>query len=231
MILTAHQPMFLPWLGLFAKIAMADQFVIFDDVPFERHGFGNRNYIRTQNGAVMLTVPVKLNNHLDKPVRLIEIDNSRNGVWRRKHLRSIEVAYAKAPFFAEYFPVMQELYAKEWSHLTPLCVAMTEVFMRKLGINVPIVRASERGFVGQKSALVLDMCLKCGASEYIFGAQGRDYADRDAFARAGVKVVFQDYRHPVYPQIHGGFEPRMSVLDLLMNCGPRSLEILTNRSG
>ncbi len=221
--------MFLPWLGLFAKIAMADQFVIFDDVPFERHGFGNRNYIRTQNGKLMLTVPIKLHNHLDKPIRLVEIDNTRNGIWRHKHIRSIEIAYAKAPFFDEYFPIMQGLYATEWTHLAPLCVAMTEIFMNKLGINVPVVQASEQGFVGEKSALVLDMCVKCGATEYIFGAQGRDYADVAEFERAGVKTVFQDYQHPVYPQIHGGFESRMSVLDLLMNCGPGSLKILTNQ--
>lgn len=214
MILTAHQPMYLPWLGLFDKIRQADTFCIFDDVPFERHGFGNRNWIKTANGPLLLTVPIHLQDHLDKPIREVQIDNSRN--WQRKHLRAIEMAYAKAPRFGEVFPTLSEIYEREWSTLAGLNEAILRRFLTLFGIDVEIVTASEQGFSGSKSALVLDMCRQLGAAEYIFGAQGRDYVDLNAFADAGVKVRFQEYDHPIYPQLHGEFIPKMSALDYLM---------------
>lgn len=228
MILTAHQPMFMPWLGLFAKIAAADQFVVFDDVPFERHGFGNRNKILTHSGVQWLTVPVHLDDHLERPIRTIEIADEH--YWRRKHLRTIELAYQKAPHFEAVFDAVKAIYAKDWRTLAGLNQALLSFFMGYLEINVPILTASEQGFRGEKSDLVLDMCIKCGATEYIFGAQGRGYADLEAFERAGIKVWFQDYQHPTYPQLHGGFEPYMSILDLVMNCGPESREILLSSS-
>lgn len=223
MILTAHQPMFLPWLGLFAKIAAADQFVIFDAVPFERHGFGNRNRIKTAQGIQWLTVPVHLNGHLDKPTCQLEIVP---GNWRRKHLRTIELAYAGAPYFAAYYEPLQEIYSKDWHYLAGLNRALLDWLLACLGIQIPIICASEQGFEGSKSELVLDMCLKLGATEYIFGALGREYADVEAFEKAGVKVWFQDYQHPRYAQLHGEFVPNLSVLDLLMNVGPDSLKVL-----
>ena len=90
----------------------------------------------------------------------------------------------------------------------------------------PLTRQARHDFQGNKSELVLDMCKKLGATSYIFGAQGRNYADVDSFLDCGIKVYFQDYKHPVYPQLHGDFEPYMSVIDLLFNVGPESFDVL-----
>jgi hypothetical protein len=70
------------------------------------------------------------------------------------------------------------------------------------------------------------MCRQLGANTYIFGAQGRNYADVGSFTSAGIDARFQDYQHPTYPQLHGSFEPYMSVIDLLFNAGPESAKIL-----
>ena len=104
---------------------------------------------------------------------------------------------------------------------------MLRWFLDELGIEVAFDRASDHDFRGAKSDLVLDMCLQLGATRYVFGALGRDYADTAAFAAAGVEAVFQEYRHPAYPQLHGAFEPYMSIVDLLFNCGDESAGILT----
>ena len=224
MILTAAQPAFLPWLGLFAKIAAADQFVLFDAVPFERHGFGNRNQIKTAQGVQWLTVPVHLNGHLTKPICEIEI---APGTWKRKHLRAIELAYQHAPYFDRYFDPLRTIYLKQWQYLSGFNNALLFWLLDELGIKTQVSYASEQGFEGEKSALVLDMCLKMGATEYLFGAKGWDYADIAAFEKAGVEAWFQDYQHPKYPQQHGEFVEKMSVIDLLFNCGPASLSIIT----
>lgn len=227
MILTSSQPCFLPWLGLMEKISRADTYCVFDDVPFERHGFGNRNSIKGPNGAQMLTVPVHLDKHLDVPIYRIMIANAQD--WRRKHLRAIALAYQKAEYFDEYFPALQEIYSHKWALLCGINHELFKFLLKALRIDVEIVIASEQDFTGTKSELVLDMCLKLGATEYIFGSQGKDYADVEAFEKAGVAVSFQDYQHPSYKQVgRGEFASHLSVLDLLMTNGPYSLEILRN---
>lgn len=227
MILTAGQCGYLPWIGFFAKLAQADLFCSFDAVQFEKHGWNNRNYIKTNTGPLMLTVPVESKNHLEK--RLCEIQTVP-GNWTRKHMRSIEFAYRKAPHFEQHYAgvgAILDLYA-DGGLLADLNEDLLRYFLRALGMQLPIVRASDYQFKGEKSALVLDMCIQLKAGTYIFGGEGESYADKAAFHEAGIMPLFQKYEHPEYPQLHGKFEPRMCILDLLMNCGPDSLDILTN---
>lgn len=229
MILTAHQPCYMPWLGYFAKIAKADKFCIFDCVPFSRHDYTNRVQIKTKDGAQWLTVPVEHTGErqLLKDVRIA------SGPWQRKNLRAIECAYSKAPHFERYWAELPAIMGAA-ADCTMLADCTRTLFlwcMEKLGLsNKPITLASNYDFKGEKSALVLDMCRQLGASQYIFGTKGRDYADVEAFGREGVLVQFQDYQHPVYPQLHGEFVPGLSVVDLLMNCGPDSLDVLMGRA-
>jgi hypothetical protein len=229
MILTAHQPLYLGgWLGLFDKIAQAESFVIFDVCPAESSGFENRNKILTNTGELMLTVPIRRS----RSERLSEIRIVDDRSWARKHWRSIEAAYQKAPFWSRYGPELQPFYmATHWQRLVDLDEVLLRWCMNVLGVKRPIRRASTLGpLIGAKSELVLSMCKAMGATTYIFGAMGRNYADVSAFERAGIEVRFQDYQHPTYPQTQAGFVPRLSVLDLLMNCGPDSLKVLRNGS-
>lgn len=225
MIVTAHQSAYLPWCGLIDKIAQADKFCIFDVCPQESSGFENRNRILGPTGEQWLTVPV----HRDRHLPLSQVRVVKGDPWRRKHWRSIELAYYKAKFWNEYAPTFECFYTRDWDLLVDLTHEMLAWFLDRLGVAVPIVRASSIGCEGAKSALVLDMCKRLGATEYIFGALGKDYADVAAFKAAGIKVRFQEYKHPTYPQMRRGFVPNLSVLDLMMNCGPKSLEILAGR--
>lgn len=224
MILTAHQPAYLPWLGLFHKIIISDIYVYLDNVQFEKNSFTNRNKVRTVNGPVWLTVPVLLKNHMNKTIKEIEINNSVN--WRKKHWRSIYFAYKKTPYFTKYSDFFEDVYKKEWHYLVDLNEYMLKWFLRELGTKVNYYKASELNFEGYKSELVLDMCKKLGADLYIFGALGKNYAKEEEFAQEGIRIYFQDYTHPVYRQIGQDFIPYMSIIDLLFNCGPDSYEIL-----
>lgn len=228
MILTAHQPVYLPWLGLFHKIALADMFISFNQVQYQPKDWNNRNQIKTNQGPIWLSVPVLRKGYLEKSISDIEINN--NEPWARKHWKSLQVAYAKAPYFKLYADFFADIYSRRWESLVDLNETMLKGFLEILGINVPVHSAAEWNFVGAKSELVLDMCIQAGASDYIFGAQGRDYADVDAFTSAGVTAHFQDYSHPTYPQLHGEFMPYMSIVDLLFNCGDDSYSILMTGS-
>ncbi len=224
MILTAHQPVYLPWLGLFHKIALADLFISFDQVQYLPQDWNNRNIIKTAQGPIWLTVPVLRKGYLEKTISDIEINN--NEPWARKHWRSLKNAYVKAPYFANYADFFEDTYHKHWESLVELNTYMLRWFLDTLKIQIPVHSAGEWQFQGEKSDLVLDMCIQTGAKQYIFGALGRDYANVQTFENAGVKPHFQDYNHPVYRQLHGDFIPYMSIVDLLFNCGDESLDIL-----
>jgi hypothetical protein len=71
----------------------------------------------------------------------------------------------------------------------------------------------------------LEICRHFKATEYFSGPFGRDYIDQQAFDEAGIKIVYHDYDHPVYPQYqgkngNGEFVSHLSIVDLLFNCGP-----------
>ncbi len=224
MILSAHQPLYLPWAGFFHKIALADQFCVFDAVQFEYHEFGNRNRIMTHQGPLLLTVPVEKKGHLTRRFCDMKIDGS---IWAEKHAKALRLSYAKAPFFKDYMEPLEAILRKHHVFLADLNVEILVWLLACLGLDRPIARASDCNFTGVGSALVLDMCLQLRANRYIFGSLGRDYADLKSFNDAGVEAVFQTYTPPVYKQVHRKpFEPRLSVLDLLFNEGANSLAVL-----
>ncbi|OHA70648.1 MAG: hypothetical protein A3D64_01350 [Candidatus Wildermuthbacteria bacterium RIFCSPHIGHO2_02_FULL_49_9] len=224
MILTAHQPLYLPWLGLFHKAALADGFCLVDSVQYLPKEFMNRNRIKTPQGPMWLTVPVQRKGYRDKETREIEINNVLD--WRRKHWKALQINYGKAPYFSRYADFFEDVYKRDWQYIAQLNEHILRWLFQELGIKGGFWKTSELGVEGKKSDFVLDMCKKLGAELYIFGALGKDYAKKEDFAKAGIKLYFQDYQHPVYQQLHGEFLSHMSIVDLLFNHGPRSLEIL-----
>lgn len=228
MILTAHQPVYLPWLGLFHKVALADTFCFFDDVQYQPKSYNNRNKIKMSNGPHWLSVPVLRAGYLERSYLDIKINNSID--WRKKHWRSIESSYNKAPFFEEYADKLRPVYETPWRYLVDLNFEMILTFLRLLGLKPKVVKMSDYEFKGTKSELVLDMCKTLEADIYIFGEEGRNYVNVLAFHEASVAPYFQSYIHPEYPQIGGEFVPYLSVIDLLFNCGPSSLDIILSEN-
>jgi hypothetical protein len=227
MILTAHQPSYLPWLGLLSKIMKADLFCYFDCVQYQKKEYDNRNYIKTNNGALLLSVPVESKNHLLKKVNQIKIIN--NG-WNKKHLKSIQLAYKKAKYFKDYFFEIEKILSEKNLKLTELNFKILKFLLNSFNIKIPIVKASDYNFRGAKSSLVLDMCKQLKVKEYIFGGEGKNYADVKEFEKNNIKVHFEKFNHPKYTQLHGEFIPNLSSIDLLFNEGPNSSKILSKNN-
>jgi len=224
MILTAHQPTFLPWTGLLHKIALAEKFIVFDAVQFEYHEYGNRCRILTDQGVQFVTVPVKTQGHTSKRFCDMEIADPK---WADKAVKTIRGSYAKTKFFKTYSPELFEIMRAHPADLATLNVELMAFLLKSFGIERPTARASSFDFAGYKSGLVLDMCKTLGAETYVFGANGKDYADRQSFVDANVKVKFQRFTPAWYSQGWGRhFTPGLSSLDLLLRYGPRSLEIV-----
>jgi len=226
-ILSAHQPAYLPWLGYFDKIARADVFVFLDTVQFEKNSFINRNKIKTAQGPQWLTIPVRVKGHIQASLRETLIDDTQP--WRSKHLKSLEMNYRKAPGFKECFPKIEQLFSIQQSNLAELCWQQLRFWVTEFRINTRIVRASEFQITSRKSQLILDLCQHFGAGKYLSGAMGRNYLDEDLFADSGMTIDYQDFRHPAYPQLWGNFEPYMCIVDYWMNCGSDIQHVMTGK--
>lgn len=234
MRVTGHQPNYLPYLGFFHKIALADLYVVVDNTQFVKRGpFGwiHRNRIRTdaREGWSWLTVPVLTKGKFSQLIRETYIDNELP--WQRKHLKATEWHYRKAPYFDTYMRFLRSVLEKKPQVLSDLTEALIRGLLDLLGIGTKTVRASELGISGKGTGYVLDLCKKTGATTYVSGVHGKDYLDESAFAAAGVKLEYQQFAHPVYGQVYADrFVPNLAIIDLLMNEGPRSKDILMSPS-
>ena len=222
------QPGYLPWLGFFEQMYRSNIFVIYDDVQYDKHGWRNRNRIKTANGIQWLTVPVHVSLKEPLLIKEVRIDNRQN--WAKKHLLSIRQNYAKAPFLKEYINIFEEAYSKEWEYL----VDVDMYFITKLAEclhmkDKEIIMSSNLNVKGDRIERLINICKIFNANTFYEGAIGKNYIDEGYFNRHGIKVEYQDYKHPVYKQLYGVFVPYLSAIDLLFNHGRESLSILTNK--
>jgi hypothetical protein len=222
------QPGYLPWLGFFDQLRRCDVFVYYDDVQYDKHGWRNRNRIKTQAGPLWLTVPVR-HTGLGLP-RIIDVEIDSRTAWARKHVASVRQAYASAPFLRRYLPELEELLLRHWERIADLDIAAAGMMARWLGLTRRIERSSELGVGGERSERLLATCRHFGATTYLSGDAAQEYLDTGLFERHGIQVEWQRFAHPVYPQLHGAFEPYMSALDLILNCGDGSLAVLEGRA-
>jgi hypothetical protein len=229
-IVAAHQPAFLPWLGYLHKMASCDLFVVVDCVQYEAQNFQNRNRVKRNDGAGWLTVPLHRGSR-DAAITDKRICNQARGrhAWGRIAWRTLEVHYARAPFWSSYAPELREVLLAPWERLVDLDAATLELARRWLAITTPVVRSSTLGLVGVKSERIADMCRKVNASAYLSGLGGSAaYLDPGVLTRSGIDVRWQRFEHPVYRQRYPalGFVPNLAFVDLVMNCGPEASAIL-----
>jgi len=226
-VVAIHQPQYLPWLGYFDKIYRCDVFCLLDTVQYKKNEFQNRNRIKTTDGWQWLTVPVTYR----FPQRIEEVGVNQTVDWQRKHLQALKTNYSKAPFFEIYFGRFEELYQHSYEFLVQVNVACIKSLMKLLGLERKLVLASSLPVETEDPTLrLVEICKKLGGDFYLSGRDGANYMDIDMFAGHQIDILFQDFQHPQYPQCFGPFEPNMSVVDLLFNCGQESLAIMSEAS-
>ena len=222
-MLAAHQPQFAPWLGFFDKLDRADVFVLLDNVQYKKNEWQNRNRIKGAAGPQWLTIPVS--GRFGQEIGELDIAQREN--WQARHLKTLRTCYSRAPHFAETFSHYERIASRRWEKLADLNVQLLRDLVEQLNLETKILLASELGpLPDHRDERLIELCRKCGARNYLAGAGGRGYMELERYQAAGLDVIFQNYQHPAYPQLFGPFTPNLSVLDLLFNCGPTSMEIL-----
>jgi len=231
MIVAAHQPHYLPWLGYLDKLAKCDLFVVMDDLQYEAQNFQNRNRIKLNHGPSWLTVPLLRGAQTDRVLDK-RIDNTGRGGrhhWQQRTWRTLVTHYGRTPYFERYAPALEEVYARRWDLLVELDLHMLELARGWLGIARPIVRASSLELSGVRTERIAALCRAVGATVYLSGRGGSaGYLDTELLARAGVATLWQRFAHPVYPQRYPGlgFVSHLGFLDLLLNCGLAAASLL-----
>ena len=226
-IIAIHQPNYIPWLGYFYKMAHCDIFVYLDTVQYPRgQSFSPRNRIKTPNGVQYLTIPIRTPEGKQGKVKFNEVSFA-DEKWKQKHLRTIEMNYGRAPYFEQIF----ELYKAgitSADRFLDLNINLIESFATYLDIKTERIRLSELlNEVRGKTLLIVDICKALEVDTYLSGqGGGREYNDETILDENGIELIYSDFRHPVYPQLWGEFEPGLSIIDLLFNCGLHSKAFL-----
>ncbi len=225
------QPGYLPWLGFFEQMSRCELFVIYDDVQYTKKDWRNRNRIKTDRGAMWLTVPVITKGRFHQLIKDVKIDNSQN--WKKQHLKSLELWYKRSPCFGLYYDELKNILEKNRTFLVDLDNEIIFWLAGKLGLKRKMILSSSLNLSStSRQEKVVEICHKVNAVCMYDGKSSRNFIDTGYFNRHGISVEFQDYRHPYYNQLwleEQGFISHLSVIDLLFNHGPESLDIITGK--
>ena len=229
MIISTHQPYFIPYPGFFYKARQSDIFVILDTVQFPQGTtWISRNRLKNDQGTLWLTVPVwKKGLGLQ---RICDVRICHAFRWVTKHLASLRSAYARAPYVADHLPFIEDTYWTRFEKLIDLNLAFIHYLFRQLHIETEIKLLSELGIQSSGNHLLVDICRQLSASVYLAQAAAVNYLDSSLFQKAGLQI--QSIKPPVwiYPQLWGPFIGNLSILDMLFNCGPKAQDILLPKS-
>jgi hypothetical protein len=229
-IVTMHQPNYLPWIGLFSKVAQTECFVIMDTFQYTRHGVIHRNKIRTNVGSSYLTIPVGKEFAVAK---IKDVTLPQDKTWREIHWQSIYHNYVKTDFFKYHADFFEKLYQQDFTYLWQINLEIIRYMLKSFDINVKILKASDLNIDMslKHTDMIIAVLKSIGASTYLSGQSGRDYIELEKFSQNNLKCKFAKFTHPVYPQRYPGFEPNLSAIDLLFNVGPQSIQVIKESGG
>jgi hypothetical protein len=220
-LVAIHQPNFFPWLGYFAKLRRADVFIVMDNAQFPKTGgnWSNRVRIAMQDQARWLTVPVVRAYHGTRTCAEMAIDDAHP--WRPQLLKTLRTYYSRAPFFARVFPVVEGLLENPTDRLAEFNVGAIRALAAAVQLDAAkMILGTTLPCDGKATDLLVSMVRAVGGTGYLCGGGAGGYQEDDKFAAAGLDLVYQHFRHPIYSQSNAReFLPGLSIVDALMNCG------------
>jgi hypothetical protein len=213
------QSNYIPWRGYFDFIRSVDLFVFHDDLQYTKQDWRNRNRLRVPAGTAWLTVPVK-KSPADTSIDEIETCGS----WRVEHEKQLKQHLGNAPHFAIAFALWRGSASRflgemNRSLITRIC--------EYLGIRTPLLHSRELGLSGGKTERLVQLMQRVGGKTYVSGPAAKDYLEVQMMNDAGIAVEWKTYGpYKDYPQQYSGFEPAVSILDLIANVGYESRSYL-----
>ena len=214
------QPTYLPWLGYFEQMTQVDYFVFLDTVQFEKQSWQSRNRIRDRAGNTLwLSVPIA-SHHLADRICDIRIAPEKTN-WRRKHLNSVRTHLGGTPHLDSVMDILEGALNEKHDRLVDLNIDLIDRTRQALGIQTRLLRASELKARGSRADLLLAICRELDCNRFLANAGSRCYlhTEEERFEQAGVKIEYQRWKHPEYPQRGEEFIPNLSWVDPVCHLG------------
>lgn len=223
-----HQPNYLPWSGFFYKLAKSDLFILLDDSQYSKNSYQNRVQVKCSTGSIWLTQPVKTSGNSFAKTKEIHFADS---MWPRKHVKSLQSIYSRSDnylFCEKLLNIIVDSSMETEFNLCSVNTKLIKCIANMLGINTPIISSSTIEVSSKSTSRLVELVKAVGGNEYIYGEGAINYQDDLLFIENGIGLNPLKFSHPIYPQLWGNFIPGLSIVDLLMNCGDKSLAIILN---
>ena len=215
------QSNYIPWKGYFDLIAHVDEFILYDDVQYTKRDWRNRNRIKTPTGLQWLTVPVLTKGSFKQKINETKIDGTK---WQIDHWQSLEKNYSRAPYFIEVSSWLKPLFTENsYIYISELNRRFLFSICSYLGIKTKISSSSDYKLFGDKTERLANLCVQSYGTEYVSGPAAKSYIDESVFSKMSLNFTWFNYgTYKEYPQQWSGFDHKLSILDLLFNCGEKS---------
>ncbi len=215
MIVSIHQPDYIPYIGYFYKIYKSDIFAFYDDAQFSNDNLHHQNRIKTPQGELKLKIPVDY--HFKEPINAVRTKDELG--WKEKHLKILEMNYSKSKYFKEIFTLFKDLLLCNYDSLSDMNMTINRFICYSFGFTTNFVKVSDFSLTTKKEEKVLDICERLNGSTYFSGKGASSYQFREHFRSRGIDLVYTDYKSITYPQQWGNFVKDLSILDFIFNCG------------
>ena len=224
-VISIHQPNYIPWLGYFYKIDQSDVFVFLDDAQYSNEGIQNYHYIKTPQGSYRLKIPIK--SKFGENINKIKTKDELG--WKKKHLKTIELNYKKAKHFEEVYSDYSSLLLNDYKDLSDLDISIIKHICNKFGMSTDFINSSQMELNTTREEKVLDICSSLNSNIYYSGTGAKAYQNEENFHKRGIELRYSEFKPFEYPQLWGDFQPNVSVIDYLMNCGYNWNQVLENQ--
>jgi len=225
LIISIHQPNYLPYPGFFHKVSHSDVLIVQDVTKFDER-FSNRNKIISSTEWTWLTVPIK-KNHKDYLLKDVQIFNDLK--WNKVHRKKLESAYNKSNFFNKYNTDLNLILEQKWEMLLELNMTIIKKINDWLKIKTKIIYESELGIEGEATNRLINICKAVNADVYLSGDMGHDYLNEELFKQNEIELRYQNYTPKQYNQILSReFIPNLSIIDMLSNIGHEEVRKILN---
>lgn len=222
MIVTVHQPNYLPYLGFFQKVANADVLVVYDTALYSKQlGFHNRNAIKTPQGAQWITVPIQ--HATVGAIQDVRIDGTS---WSSRHRKMLDANYRRAPYYESYSTELQAVLKNPETSLARLNETLIGLIARWLSIPTKTVRASALPPppTDDPTGKNIHFVRSVEGDTFLSGEGGHDYLDDRQFT--DIRLVYDRFKPAPYPQLFGAFLPNLSAIDAIFNVGEAARRLL-----
>lgn len=224
------QSNYIPWKGYFDGMALADEFVLYDDMQYTRRDWRNRNLIKTPQGLQWLTIPVEVKGKYFQKIRDTKISDHK---WVKDHLKAIQFNYSKAKCFKDVFPFLESVYleAEKLVYLSEVNFLFLQKISSFMGIQTSIKFCWEYPYSIDldRNMRLIEICQLAGATDYYSGPAAKSYMDENLFYQHGISVHWLDYSgYSEYSQLYPPFEHGVSIIDLLLNEGQEAGRYMKN---